>query len=491
MSKLLLPLTLTFFLFPFMPGACQPQAEIAISGVTTRYQGSNQIFPNPERGFYAAVNPEGQQATKPLSLESMQRLKARNITLLRRIYLLSDFRYQPLSAVFLNQLNQDFETARRAGIKLIIRFSYNWLGGGPDATQSRILAHLTQLEPILQTHYDVIAFMEAGFIGDWGEWHSSSHEHVDAWTLDVMPSARVILSKILAVLPPERMVAMRYSKHKQQIFNQDAPLTLPEAFNGSGRSRTGFHNDAFRRDINDGGTYGPQPIESIERVKDWVSRETRYVIQGGELPSIPSDDPTRHDCPGTLADLRRMHWSVMNRDVKGAALKHYQTWEDQGCMAEIERQLGYRLQLTRSIVPRQVAQGEWLTLQLELVNQGWANPYNPRRVEIILRDRQTLKEYFLPLSEDPRHWRPGETQVIQVRGRIPADIVPGDYDAFLNLPDPLPQLRQRPEYSIRLANQNTWEAKTGYNNLQAQIRIGTASASQTAAEDNTFQLRDR
>ena len=48
---------------------------------------------------------------------------------------------------------------------------------------------------------------------------------------------------------------------------------------------------------------------------------------------------------------------------------------------------------------------------------------------------------------------------------------PGDYQILLNLPDDHPRLANRPEYSVRLANLDLWEADTGYNYLQQVMTI--------------------
>ena len=45
---------------------------------------------------------------------------------------------------------------------------------------------------------------------------------------------------------------------------------------------------------------------------------------------------------------------------------------------------------------------------------------------------------------------------------------------YLNLPDPAAALSTRAEYSIRLANDATWENATGYNDLKHTINVGTA-----------------
>ncbi|HYD97129.1 MAG TPA: hypothetical protein VEC01_17505, partial [Noviherbaspirillum sp.] len=46
---------------------------------------------------------------------------------------------------------------------------------------------------------------------------------------------------------------------------------------------------------------------------------------------------------------------------------------------------------------------------------------------------------------------------------------------LLNLPDPAPSLRGRPDFSIRFANEDTWEAATGFNRLNHIVRISNPS----------------
>ena len=46
------------------------------------------------------------------------------------------------------------------------------------------------------------------------------------------------------------------------------------------------------------------------------------------------------------------------------------------------------------------------------------------------------------------------------------DGLSGEYTLYLNLPDPSEKLRDNPLFSIRLANNDTWEEKTGFNKLQ-------------------------
>jgi hypothetical protein len=54
---------------------------------------------------------------------------------------------------------------------------------------------------------------------------------------------------------------------------------------------------------------------------------------------------------------------------------------------------------------------------------------------------------------------------------LPSTMPKGNYALLLNLPDPQSALRSRPEYSIQLANSNTWEASTGFNNLNFTVAV--------------------
>ncbi|AFZ32839.1 hypothetical protein Glo7428_4396 [Gloeocapsa sp. PCC 7428] len=472
-----LPVVLAIMSMNLM-GLCHAAAN---SDTTTMsYTSSEENFTNPERGFYVSMEPIGNKAISPLELSELQKIRNNNISLVRKYYLLSDFRNKPISQSFLEMISNDCQTARKAGVKLIVRFTYNWLGGGDDASANVILSHLDQLKPLLEANYDVIAYMEAGFIGNWGEWHKSSNNHVDSWTLDANNNAKNILHKLLSVLPNQRMVALRYFKHKKQILGSD-PLSSTEAFNSSFRARTGHHNDAFRAGVDDMGTYSYVNPVQVAQEKAWLNLDTRYVVQSGEPAGVASS-LAYTDCKGTLADLAQMHWSAMSINQSDST-QVYQKWQTQGCMEEIKRRLGYRFRLLNSTVPNRIKPGSTFSMKFTVVNDGWASPYNPRRLEVILRHTQTGQEYYLPVAESLRRWTPGVTTAVNVEGNLPNNMAAGDYQVLLNLPDPHYRLRNRPDYSIRLANKSVWEPSTGYNSLLQNVRVdATATASPYSAK---------
>jgi hypothetical protein len=144
-------------------------------------------------------------------------------------------------------------------------------------------------------------------------------------------------------------------------------------------------------------------------------------------------------------------------------------WTSQGCYNDISKRLGYRFRLISGTLPQRAAPGGTLSVKLRMTNEGFAGLYNPRSLELVLRNRNNGQETRVTINpgEDVRLFLPaaGETKDLTLNGRLPSGIATGNYDLFLNLPDPSSSLSRRASYSIRLANSNTWESSTGYNKL--------------------------
>ena len=417
------------------------------------YAADPSDFPNPERGFSRSKGT-GAQA------------RAAGMTLVHVYFRIDAFRDSPLSRSFLDDVRARFAEARASGVKLVPRFTYNFPrepfrpGLDSDAPLARVLQHLDQLAPVLRDNADVIAFMEAGFVGAWGEWHDSTSG------LDDIAAKRAIVMRLLDILPPSRSVVLRYEADKRAIFGRDSPLTSAEAFTGLPIARIGHHNDCFLASDTDWGSYRPTPQRSIAAAKAYLSAENRYVPQGGETCNFEADAQPYAGCSNAFIELADQHWSQLNSDYHPAVLN---LWKRQGCYAAVSKRLGYRLRLVRSAYPATVRRGGVLRARITLVNDGFAAPYNPRGVELVLRSA-VGREVRLKLSQDARRWLPGAPIELDLSVRLPKDMQGGDYRAYLALPDPEPRLRARAEYAIRLANLNSWNPKTGDNALGWRVR---------------------
>ncbi|MGE5426448.1 MAG: DUF4832 domain-containing protein, partial [Methylococcaceae bacterium] len=75
------------------------------------------------------------------------------------------------------------------------------------------------------------------------------------------------------------------------------------------------------------------------------------------------------------------------------------------------------------------------------------------------------------LEVEPRLWKPMVENAIEAEVGIPQDMPKGDYELYLNLPDPEEKLYANPAYSVRLANKNVWEENTGYNKLGVVVQV--------------------
>jgi hypothetical protein len=458
----------------------------ASASITTYYEVSDENFVNPERGFYRSFDPvgnDGKDKVYPLKLVDLQKIKQDRISLIRRIYLLSEFRDQPISESYLNMISDDFKLSRQAGIKMIIRFSYNWLENNADASKNIILSHIEQLKPILQENYDVVAYMEAGFIGSWGEWHNSTN------SLDQdINTKREILLKILAVFPNQRMIAIRYPHDKTDIFQNTNNLTEQEAFNLSNRSRVGFHNDCFLADKDNGGTYKSIDSFEIEQQKNFLNKENMYVLQGGEVCTLEGNINEYSDCSNALTEFQKMRWSTLNASIKDGE-EVFDKWKSQGCLDTISKHLGYRFNLLSSTISQELNPGGIFSIKLEINNSGWASPYNQHKLEIILRNIETKDEYYLAVNQNFGTWTHNQKKTIDVTAGIPESINSGQYQVLLNLPDMSSKLYKRPEYSIRLANKDTWENATGYNSLLHTVFIKPNQSNNRFSGQEYFQLR--
>jgi hypothetical protein len=423
---------------------------------------SDAAILNPERGYYV-----GYDILRPASAAG---IRAGGHTLAIASVHLDNYRSSPLDNALLAQLDAGFDAARAAGIKLVLRFSYN-SSFTDDAPRSVILGHIAQLEPLLREHGDVIAVMQAGFIGAWGEWHSSTNG------LDNPTDRAAIINALLAALPPTRAVALRRPTFKD-TFAPGGPLDASEAWDGSDRARLAHHNDCFLASNSDYGTYSA-PIDTW---KQYVADDGLYVPNGGETCAVY---PTLTDCAASVAEMERLHWSYLNREYNQDVLGG---WDSQGCGAAVDKRLGYRFAVTNVSHTETVAPGGELDLRVEIMNHGFAAPYNERPIEIVLDDGTTRR--VARLAGDARTWAPGVKTTLSVRLRIPANAVAGPHSVSLRLPDAEPSIADDARYAIQLANDSTWNPETGDNVLiDALVISPEAPGPRDPSADELVELR--
>ncbi|MDY0976537.1 DUF4832 domain-containing protein [Massilia sp. CFBP9012] len=428
------------------------------------FRATDAEIANPERGMYV-------WAADDLAAWTQAQADAQFAAGYRIVYTpvrLDRYAGEALPRKQLDALNESFATARRAGLKLIPRFIYNYPGGetgyqaAQDAPLERVLGHIGQLTPVLKENADVIAYLQAGFVGAWGEWHTSSNNLT-------LPAARTrIRDALLAALPADRFLQLRYPPYLMAWA-----LQAPRWRDGSGASRIGVHNDCFLASSTDVGTYS-EDAATRRRERDYVAALSAVAPFGGETCN-PADavDPTpRGDCDDILREGRQFGLTYLN-DTYYRKLFHTR-WEAQGCLADVKRLMGYRFELKALRHSPAVAAGQSGDLTLTLRNSGWARAFNPRGVHMLLKHRFTGAVVRITVASiDPRSWLPGTTSESSARFAVPAGTLTGAYDVLLALPDGAGSLAGDVRYSVRPANADDAVRAQGWDGMLGAFRTGT------------------
>lgn len=452
------------------------QTSIPTPSTTVTYTPSFENFKNPERGEIMVYQPGGAVNglpgnTTPLTVSGVRdylQTQANTLpsSMLRLVYVLGEWKDVPIAQDFLNRLSSDLAVVRELGLKVVPYFAYTWSldeTNGFDAPKDQILAHLDQLKTIFQNNQDIIAFVNAGFIGPWGEWHHSSNNNLTAPADTVNNNTRAIMNKLLEVVP-YRMVAVRYPNLKYQLFDK-TPLSTTEAFSQTPKSRVGFHDECYMAD------YHPD-VRAIR-----LADQAFLRVEGLYVPQLEMMDTGCFDFPFAVwkavpcNDLLEQ-MSITRTDV----INEFPTNRIIGnCLDEVKRRVGYRFRMLDSQVPEKRKAGSSLDVNLNITNDGFGSLYNPRALELVLRQKASgqITRLAINAGQDIRLFLPlpGETKRLALKANLPLTLAAGQYELLLALPDPTSSLHDRPEYAIQLANQGVWEAGTGLNKLNQFLEI--------------------
>ena len=456
---------------------------------TTRtYATTDAVIANQERGFYHHAETHYRAdgtGYVPLDLTTLRNFRTQeNITQILRLFYLEKFSKQDvIDKHYLDLVRADFRTARAAGVKMIVRFAYALPGDGwppptpyGDAPVARVVKQIQQLTPILRENSDMIAVVQAGFVGLWGEGYYTDYfsdpQDPSVVTDQNWADRKAVIMAELKALPKDRMIQVRTPYMKQGMLGVPTgtagALTAEQAYDGSPLARVGHHNDCFLASPDDFGTYLSDPIELD---KDFVAQDTNYVPEGGETCGV---DAPRSEWPSAAAEMARLHFSFLNIEYHPDVLA---SWGDNITIAK--QKLGYRFALVNGSFTSNARPRGDVRVNLRIRNDGWAAPYNPRQVQLIFQsDKHTYK---VDLPADPRRWGAGTTTNLD--WKVDAPPVPGKYRLLLNIADPAPLLQSQARlpgstetynaaYALRLANTGTWQPTTGFNDLGQTVTVG-------------------
>ncbi len=448
---------------------------------------------NPERGFRFEIGV-GRIPSDIVQFSHIRdqwpfpRYTADGVTIAQAYCYLTQFHDSPVSDEKLAALQADFDRARRDGVKFLFRFAYEWEGVKDGPTAERILAHIRQLTPIVRANADVIYVLQIGWVGLWGEFHTSVHG------VSKDPKAVAdIVAATLEMLPPGHPTMMRrmaYRRAALRTLGAGPEVTSANAWTSDPAARIGFFNDGTLANWWDGGTFTTEPYaETGDEDFDAVSREGRYLPVDGELfwtgqyshPAFACglraiDRFTRHHYT-TLSlvhgfselDQRQDPWTIDGWKVTPVTPDelaffgirfdpaYFEGVPHRTAFEFIRDHLGYRLAATKADFSCDIAPGGAFEASVTLRNYGFSTPIKPRRPEFVLAAKSG-EAVELPVDFDCRQLQPCAEgggalldHEIRLEATLPAEMPEGPYCLGIWLPDPDPRLRYRPEYAIRLA----------------------------------------
>lgn len=445
-----------------------------------------------------------------------QRYETHGLTLVQTYCYLDEFVGKLIPEQKLALLQQSFDHLRKNGLKSVLRFAYEKdtdRKSGP--TLSDILNHIGQLAPVIRKNADIIFVMQAGFVGAWGEWHSSTHGLENDPTI-----LATIVAKTLSTLPAGRMVLVRVPKYKRAVLSEPElggfqMVDEEIAHTGAPAARIGFHDDGFLASLGDGTWPEPPYFANAGNPEfDYMTAESPYVPVGGEL--YWADVGGKVDGLRAAIRMRLHHYSCFSLShsfseregwrysidgwmqapltvgqVREARLPMSDGYFEDAARHKVTRtqfeyirdHLGYRLELQRATFPQEVRSGEGFAVEVALINRGFSAIHNPRPVYFVLtRDTGVVE---LPTEDaDPRQWQPYQpndpeyrplVHKFAIKTRLPAGLKAGKYRLGLWMPDAYPSLHLDPRYAVRVANRDVpwWTDANGrYGvNLLGEVRI--------------------
>lgn len=226
---------------------------------------------------------------------------------------------------------------RSVGAKALWRFAYDRTAGEKMYTADMIVGHMKQLHSVFNANVDVIYVLQAGWLGSWGEWHSS------ATGLENNKTAiqQIVSHELFEFLPPDKKINIREPKLKsQRVLNinpeVDDPLgmgvvTAATSKENTAVARIGYDNDALMSEGNDCGTWiggvGAFPATDRDGKSRYGPNSSCTGVDGrGESCGDHAPDCFTNECDNRLS---RTFGPVQSNNVTPGPPSdsmHYQRW---------------------------------------------------------------------------------------------------------------------------------------------------------------------
>ncbi|CAM4059947.1 DUF4832 domain-containing protein [Paenibacillus alkaliterrae] len=292
-------------------------------------------------------------------------------------------------------------------------------GFSPDYNQAVLIRHHERLIAALAKRYNndsLIAFIQLGSVGHWGEWHTRDDEQ--------------------ASIPfPLRNISDQYAKHYITYF-KDKPLLMRRPHAIAAKNEFGLYNDAFGKHD-----------ATVDGFLRWYKEGYTSWLTNEEEPAMPHFWKKAPSGGEFADDTKYLRDSAIEETLRQARLTHV-SWmgpnapihEEPGgeLQTNIDRFLktiGYRFVITKVSYAAKVKAGGKLNVIIDMANRGVAPFYYRWPLEMTLSDQSGQIAATARPSIDIRKWLPGSHKV-SVQLNVPKHLTESEYTVNAAILDP-------------------------------------------------------
>jgi hypothetical protein len=242
-----------------------------------------------------------------------------------RIYVLLSAPGAGLSGAQKSALSGVLGDLRGKGVQAFLRFYYeNALTSKANAadTVSQINADIASAKPIVTPYLDIIPFLQAGFLGPWGEWWGGDLEGSDFGS---DPELRTLKTGVVGGLKsafPNTFIQLRYPRDIATYYENDPQIA--------------FHDDSVLAGSDDGGTFSATkkcplwPDGDPGKQRSWLKQRNDKLqsFNAGEA----SENTPDVSCDALVAYLAEYRIAVFNTQWPAVVTK---------CASQLKSSLSY------------------------------------------------------------------------------------------------------------------------------------------------------
>lgn len=396
------------------------------------FKEGNQVLKNPDRGFYIQVNSADYERIPEL---------AKEVRVILLAFHMDEYIHEDISEEKLDELRSALDTARKEHVSVVFRAAYGFHDDVLEPEKiERMGTHIEQISKVLNDYEENILVVQAGMLGEYGEWHSSIY--LEGNEEKEKKSRLYILRQWEKYLSPGIKVAVRRPRFIREAMKESIL-----------KGRLSFHNDALLSTDSDMGTYDDPDMGRMEEL-NWMKDVLTEQVNGGEMPT-----PEELSLPENAdKEFGLMHVSYLNLKYNEEVIERWSDMSmgDMNAKDYLENHLGYRLFLTELAMREMYFEPELsmvgMQIRIKLCNTGYGAISTKYKLYLSMAsgEKQIFKEIPMPKLHSISN---NQTVEKQITVKLPKEFVQDNENIVIGLKIAGNEAVEDEEDCVELANQ--------------------------------------